>query len=105
MEIKKIDVENLNVKLLRDSKKFWKNFAPLFLNNINYKKRITTFENENIFLNDKKVVETFHEFITNIVKTLIISETPYLIFETSQTNPVPQSIENFSKHPSIKHNE
>lgn len=105
LEIKKTDVENLNVKPLRDSKKFWKNFALLFLNNINYKKRITIFKNENIFSNDKKVVETFHEFITNVVKTVIILETPCLIFETSQTNPVPQSIENFSKHPSIKHNE
>ena len=71
--------ENLNVKLLRDNKKFWKNFAPLFSNKISSKERIILTENCNIISNDKKVFETFHEFFSNVVKTLNISQNPYLI--------------------------
>ena len=93
--------ENLNVKLVRDNKKFWKNVAPLFSNKIKSKERITLIENENIISSDKKVAETFHEFFSNVVKCLNISQNPYLISGTSQTDPVLQSIEKFSKHPSI----
>ena len=93
--------ENVTVKLVRDNKKFWKNVAPLFSNKIKSKERITLTENENINSNDKKVAETFHEFFSNVVKTLNISQNPYLISGTSQTDPVLQSIEKFSKHPSI----
>ena len=48
----------------------------------------------------KKVSETFHEFFSNVVKTLNISQNPYLISGTSQTDPVLQSIEKFFEHPS-----
>ena len=47
----------------------------------------------------KKVAETFQEFFSNVVKTLNIFQNPYLISGTSQTDPVLQSIEKFSKHP------
>ena len=87
--------ENLNVKLVRDNKTFWKNVAPLFSNKIKSKERITLIENENIISNDKKVAKTFHEFFRN-VKCLDISQNPYLISGTSQTDLVLQSIEKFS---------
>ena len=86
--------KNLNVKLVRDNKKFWKNVAPLFSNKIKSKERITLTENENIISSDKKVAETFHEFFSN-VKCLNISQNPYLISGTSQTDPVFHSIEKF----------
>ena len=57
--------------------------------------------NQNIISNDKNVAEIFHEFFSNGVKCLNISYNPYLISGTSQTNPVLQSNEKFSKHPSI----
>ena len=53
------------------------------------------------FKNDKNVAETFHEFFSNDLKSLNFSQNPYLISGTSQTDPVLQSIEKFSKHPSI----
>ena len=93
--------ENLNVKLVRDNKKFWKNVGSLFPNKIKYKERITLIENENIISNDKKVADIFHKFFSNLVKTLNISQNPYLVSGTSQIDPVLQSIEKFSKHPSI----
>ena len=57
--------------------------------------------NGNIISNDKKVTETFHEFFSNVVKTLNISKNPYFISEICQTDPVLQSTEKFSKRPSI----
>ena len=75
--------ENLNVKLARDNKKIWKNVAPIFSNKIKSKERITLIENENIISNDKKVVGTFHEFFSNVVRILIISQNPYFIFGKS----------------------
>ena len=50
----------------------------------------------------KRFAKTFHEFFSNVVKCLNISQNPHLISGTSQTDPVLQSIEKFSKHPSIR---
>ena len=44
--------------------------------------------------------ETTHEFFSNVAKTLNISQNPHFISGTSQTDPVLQSIEKFSQHPS-----
>ena len=57
---------NLDVKIVRDSKKLWKNVALLFSNKINFKERITLIKNSNFVSNDKKVPETFHRFFSNV---------------------------------------
>ena len=93
--------ENLDVQLLRDNKKFWKKVVPPFSNKINSKGRITLIENKNIISDDIKVAATFRELFSNVVKTLIISQNPYHTSEISETDPVLQFIEKFSKHPSI----
>ena len=93
--------ENLSIKLVRDNKEFGKNVAPIFSNKIKSKEKITLIENENIISNVKKVAKTFHEFFSNVAKSLKIFQNPYLISGTSQTDPVLQSVEKFSKHPSI----
>ena len=49
----------------------------------------------------KKVAETSQKFFSNVLKCLNISQNPSIISGTSQTNPVLQSIEKFSKRPSI----
>ena len=53
-KLKRSYFENLNVKLVRDNQKFWKNVASLFYNKIKSKERITLIKNENIISNDKK---------------------------------------------------
>ena len=48
------------------------------------------------------MIKTLLKPSTNsVLKTLNISQNPYLISGTSQTDPVLQPIEKFSKHPSI----
>ena len=60
------------------------------------------------YSNDKKVAETFHDFFSNllrtfknVVKKLFPRAHFFFISGTSQIDSVLQSIENFSKHPSI----
>ena len=50
--------ESLNVKLVRDNKKFWKNVAPLFPNKIKSKEKITFIENEISFQTIQKLVKS-----------------------------------------------
>ena len=75
--------------------------CPFFSDKIKSKERITLIENENTISSDKKVAETFHEFFSNVVKCLNIFQNLYLTSGTSQTDPVLQSIEKYSKHPSM----
>ena len=100
-KLKKSYFENLDVQLLRYNKNFWKNVALIFSNKIKSKERITLIENENTISNDKKVAENFHEFFSNVLKTLNISQNSNLTSGTSQTDPFVQSIEKFCKDPSI----
>ena len=72
---------------------------PLVSNKIKSKARITFTENENIISSGKKVAKTFRKIFSDIVKTLNISKNTYFVSETSQTDPVLQSIEKFSKYP------
>ena len=77
-------VENLNVKHVRDNKIFLENVAFLFSNKIKSQWRIAVIENENLISSDKNVSETFHEFVSSVVKTLNVSQNPYLISQISQ---------------------
>ena len=86
---KRSSFEILNVKLVRSNKKLWKNVASLFLN-------------KNIIWNDKKFAETYHGFFSNNGKTLNISPNPYLISETSQTDPVSNPMRNVPNIKNIK---
>ena len=73
----------------------------LFSNKIKSKKESHFVKTRISFKNDKNVAETFHEFFSNDLKSLNFSQNPYLISGTSQTDPVLQSIEKYSKHSSI----
>ena len=91
--------QKLNVKLVRDNKNIRKNVALLFSNKIksNYRTTLIDF----IISNNTKIVETFQELFSNVVKCLNDSKNQYLTSKTSQTDPVLQSVETFSKLSSV----
>ena len=91
--------QKLNVKLVRDNKNIRKNVALLFSNKIksNYRTTLIDF----IISNNTKIVETFQELFSNVVKSLNDSKNQYLTSKTSQTDPVLQSVETFSKLSSV----
>ena len=69
MESERSYFENFNVKLVRNNKMFWKNVVPLFSNQIKSKEGTILIKNENIISIEKKVIETFQEFFSNVVNT------------------------------------
>ena len=91
--------QKLNVKLVRDNKNIRKNVALLFSNKIksNYRTTLIDF----IISNNTKIVETFQELFSNVVKSLNDSKNQYLTSKTSQTDPVLQSVVTFSKLSSV----
>ena len=91
--------QKLNVKLVRDNKNIRKNVTLLFSNKIksNYRTTLIDF----IISNNTKIVETFQELFSNVVKSLNDSKNQYLTSKTSQTDPVLQSVETFSKLSSV----
>ena len=91
---KKSYFESLDVKFVKDNKKFWKRISPLFSNKIKSKEKITLVER------DIEVAKTFQKF-SSIVKNLNIQRDETHLSKTTQENPVLACIEKFSKHPSI----
>ena len=91
--------QKLNVKLVRDNKNIRKNVTLLFSNKIksNYRTTLIDF----IISNNTKIVETFQELFSNVVKSLNDSKNQYLTSKTSQTDPALQSVETFSKLSSV----
>ena len=93
--------ESLDVKFVKDNKKFWKKISPLFSNKIKSKEKITLVENDEIISSDIEVAKTFQNFFSSIVKNLTIKRDETHLSKTTQDNPVSAGIEKFSKHPSI----
>ena len=93
--------ESLDVKFVKDNKKFWKKISRLFSNKIKSKENITLAENDEIISSDIEVAKTFPNFFSSIVKNLNIQKDETYFSETTQGNSVLASIEKFSKHASI----
>ena len=65
--------DNLNLKLVRDNKMFWKTISPYFANNPKKRSKITLVDEKgNTLLEDEKIAETFNKFFGNIIKNLNI---------------------------------
>ena len=65
---KKSYFESLDVKFVKDNKKFWKRISPLFSNKIKSKEKITLVENDEIISSDIEVAKTFQNFFSSITK-------------------------------------
>ena len=59
--VKKKYLSNLNVKDVKDSRKFW---STIFLNNI------ILSDNDKMFKDEKKVSKTLNDYFTNLIKKL-----------------------------------
>ena len=92
---------SLDVKIVKDNKKFWKRISPLFSSEIKSKENITLDETDEIISSDTEVAKTFQNFFNSIVKNLDIQRDEAHLSKTTQKNPVLACIEKFSKHPSI----
>ena len=94
--------ENLNLKGITNSKKFWATVKPLFSNNIKSTEYITLEENGKIISNDKELAKIFNEFFVNIVPNLGINTNhSFLINTDNENDPIEKAIAKYKSHPSI----
>ena len=93
--------ESLDVKFIKDNKKFWKKISPLFSNKIKSKEKITLVENDEIISSDIEFAKTFQNFFSSIAKNLNIQRDKTHLSKTTQDNPVLACNAKLSMHPSI----
>ena len=94
--------ENLDLKDITDSKKFWATVKPLFSSKIKSTEHITLEENGKIISNDKKFARIFNEFFVNIVPNLgIKTNHSFLINTGNENDPIEKAIAKYKNHPSI----
>ena len=98
---KRSDFESLDVKFVKDNKKFWIKISPLSSNKIKSKEKITLVENNETISSDIEVANTFQNFFSSIVKNLNIQRDETHLSKATQDNPVLACIEKFSTDPSI----
>ena len=60
--------ESLDVKFVKDNKKFWKKISAFLSNKIKSKEKITLVENDEIISSDIEVAKTFQNFFSSILK-------------------------------------
>ena len=94
--------ENLDLKDITDSKKFWATVKPLFSIKIKSTEYITLEENGKIISNDKELARIFNEFFRNIVPNLGINTNhSFLINTDNENNAIEKAIAKYKNHPSI----
>ena len=86
--------ENLDVKEITDSKKFWATVKPLFSNKIKSTEYITLEEN------DKELARIFNEFFVDIVPNLGINTNhSFLINTDNENDPIEKAIAKYKTIP------
>ena len=93
---------SLNVKNLRDNKKFWGVVKPVLSNKVMPSEKITLVENDDILENDKRTATVFNNFFSNIITNLgipqYIEEEP---ISQDIDDPLMKAIVKYRNHPSI----
>ena len=94
--------ENLDLKDITDSKKFWATVKPLFSSKIKSTEYITLEENGKIISNDKELARIFNGFFVNIVPNLGINTNhSFLINTDNEDDPIEKAIAKYKNHPCI----
>ena len=96
--------ENLDVKKVTDSKKFWKTVKPFLSDKNAMKTDIVLVEGDNIIQEDQEVAKTFSDFFSNAVKSLNLNiPVEHLNIESDVADDLIDNIlSKYSGHPSVK---
>ena len=93
---------NLNLNIITDNKRFWKNIKPFFSNKGISKTEITLIEGDKIISNDLEVANTLNSFFEHAVTLLGIPQVnDYLIDNNYILDPIAAIIRKYSNHPSV----
>ena len=95
--------ENLDIKNLIDSRKFWGTLIPFFSNKVRSNDHIKLNGNDLLIRNEYKIANTFHTFFVNKSPNLVLYEIDqqYLSNVSNISHPVEKAIKKYQKHPNI----
>ena len=99
---KKEYYRNIDIKLLSDSRKFWKNIKPFFSEKQKQLNKIILIENELIVSDDKQLSEIFNNFFIETIPNFgLYGEKDNTIDNTINMQNLDDIIITYENHPSI----
>ena len=99
-KIKKRHDGNLNVKLICDNRKFWKQAKPLFNNKITTNNNFTFMENSEIIFEPTQCAEIMNNFFSDTALKLDVNRAMHRSC-MNDVDPILKAIEMYKDHPSI----
>ena len=93
---------NLDTKIMKDNRKFWKTVNPLFSEKSYSKESISLINKDGLITENEDLAKTFNNFFSNIVNKLGIEDVP--ADESNLSNiddPISKAIAKYENHPSI----
>ena len=102
---KKTYYNNLDLKVIKDNKLFWKSVKPLFTGKTKQKTNITIVDNGNVTTEKKEVAEILNNYFIEAVQNLEIekftSEAEHEIQAENIDEVIDKILERYKSHPSI----
>ena len=98
---KKEYYSNIDIKLLNDNRKFWKNIKPFFSEKQKILSKTTLVENDVFISNDREISEIFNDFFIETVSNLDLGQCSKMAPHPGITDDCAAIIEMYHKHPSI----
>ncbi len=95
---KKEYYNNIDIKLLNDNRKFWKNIKPFFSEKQKKLSKLILVENDLIISNDCKISEILNDFFIDTISNLELGGNEK---SASVTDNIEDAIEMYEHHPSI----
>ena len=93
---------NLDTKIMKDNRKFWKTVNSLFLENSYTKESISLIKKDGLITENKDLAKTFNNFFSNIVNKLGIEDVTDDESNLSNIDdPISKAIAKYENHPSI----
>ena len=91
---------NLNVKLICDNRKFWKQVKPLFNNKITNNNNFTLMENSEIISEPTQCTEIMNNLFSDTALKLDVNRAMHISCSNA-VDPILKAIETYKDHPSI----
>ena len=93
---------NLDTKIMKDNRKFWKTVNPLFSEKSYSKESISLINKDGLITENEDLAKTFNNFFSNIVNKLGIEDVPDDESNLSNIDdPISKAIAKYENHPSI----
>ena len=92
---------NLDTKIMKDNRKFWKTVNPLFSEKSYSKESISLINKDGLITENEDLAKTFNIFFSIIVNKLGIEHVPDIPNLSNIDDPILKAIAKYENHPSI----